>query len=117
MSATQRARILQLLAESRGEWVPAVELSKISLQYNARVKEIRAAGHEVESRVERVRTNGRSFVKHSWFRLCTARQNVAAKIGRGEHVSSEEFAAALKNDGDQPSLFSEPLRAQHRDEG
>lgn len=63
--ASQRDRILARL-QSRFE-VPAAELAQISLQYNARVLELRAEGWVIDSRIE---MRGRS--KHGFFRLVAA---------------------------------------------
>lgn len=51
----QRQRILDLLLAAGGSEVPSVALSRISLQYGARVKELRSAGHNIENRTERAR--------------------------------------------------------------
>jgi len=48
----QRQRILDRLLEARGSEVPSFELSRISLQYGARVKELREAGFRIVNRVE-----------------------------------------------------------------
>lgn len=51
---TQRDRILELLCASNGRRVPSPELARISLQYGARVKELRAAGFRIRNEIERV---------------------------------------------------------------
>lgn len=48
---SQEDRILQLL-EVRGDWVSAVDLSKISLQYCRAVNGLRRRGVHVENKVE-----------------------------------------------------------------
>jgi hypothetical protein len=60
----QRERILELLIAACGAEVPSPELARISLQYNARIKELRESGFVIISRVEI--HNG---VKHGFFRL------------------------------------------------
>jgi hypothetical protein len=60
----QRARILRLLIDGRGAWVPLPEIMACAAQYNARVLELRRLGFVIENKTERV--NG---VRHSWFRL------------------------------------------------
>jgi hypothetical protein len=60
----QKAEILKLLRKHRGEWVPVYRLAALSLQYNARLYEIRASGVVVESKTERI--DGRV---HGSFRL------------------------------------------------
>lgn len=62
---TQYERILHLLLEADGAEVPLPKILALGIaQYNARIKEIRQAGHNVVNRTERV--NG---VRHSWYRL------------------------------------------------
>ncbi len=48
---SQEDRILRLL-EVRGDWVSAVDLSKISLQYCRAINGLRRRGVRVENRVE-----------------------------------------------------------------
>jgi hypothetical protein len=48
--STQRDRILRLLAEACG-WVAASELAKVSLQYSARIFELRRLGYDIRNRV------------------------------------------------------------------
>jgi hypothetical protein len=48
---TQEGRIERLLRE-RGDWVSALELSAISLQYCARIAGLRKRGLEIENKVE-----------------------------------------------------------------
>ena len=57
-------RILWQLQAAFPSWVPALTLSRISLQYNARVFGLRRKGWQIESRVQVV--NG---VRHGSFRL------------------------------------------------
>ena len=61
-------RILWQLQAAFPSWVPALTLSRISLQYNARVFGLRRKGWQIESRVQIV--NG---VRHGSFRLATPR--------------------------------------------
>lgn len=60
---SQRQRILDLLISARG-WVPAPELARISLQYSARVKELRTLGFRIVNRLET-----HSGVRHGFFKL------------------------------------------------
>ena len=60
----QRQRILELLIAACGGEVPSPELASVSLQYCARISELREAGFVIISRVEV--HNG---VKHGFFRL------------------------------------------------
>jgi hypothetical protein len=61
---SQRQRILDRLIAARGGEVPSPELAKVSLQYNARVSELREAGFVIISRVEI-----HDGVKRGFFRL------------------------------------------------
>jgi hypothetical protein len=60
----QRQRILDLLLAAHGEEVPSLALSRISLQYGARVKELRGLGFRIVNRTER-----RAGQIHGYFRL------------------------------------------------
>ena len=61
---TQRSKILQLLQERGGRWVPSYELAAIALQYSARVHELRRQGYNIENKAQNV--NGQV---HGAFRL------------------------------------------------
>lgn len=61
---TQRARILRLLLDAHGAWVPLPEIMACAAQYNARILELRRLGFSVENRTENVDGS-----RHSWFRL------------------------------------------------
>jgi hypothetical protein len=61
---TQRARILRLLIDARGDWVPLPEIMACAAQYNARIFELRKLGFTVENKSEVV-----DGVRRSWFRL------------------------------------------------
>jgi len=93
---TQRARILGLLKSRSPEWVPAFEIAELALQYNARVKELREAGHAIENQTERVHG-----VTHSWFRLLRHRRPVSAaapgaRVERGV-VDRAEYEGAAES--------------------
>jgi hypothetical protein len=60
----QRQQILELLIAARGGEVPSPELARVSLQYCARISELREAGFVIISRVE-----VHDSVKHGFFRL------------------------------------------------
>lgn len=60
----QRQRILDLLIAACGREVPSPELAKVSLQYCARISELREAGFIIISRVE-----AHGGAKHGFFRL------------------------------------------------
>jgi hypothetical protein len=50
----QKGAILQVLLDSRGKWIPAYELSKQALQYNARVFSLRREGYIIANKTERL---------------------------------------------------------------
>ena len=62
---TQEDRVLWVLQAAYPNWVPAVQLSHISLQYNARIFSLRRQGWQIENKVE-VQPGG---TKHGQFRL------------------------------------------------
>jgi hypothetical protein len=61
---TQAARILNLLAASWPSWTPAPSLARISLQYCARIAELREEGWEISNRTE-----FKAGVRHGFYRL------------------------------------------------
>ena len=96
---TQEDRILWVLHAAYPSWTPAPVLSRISLQYNARVHGLRRKGWEIANRVE-VR-NGK---KHGFFRLATPGTFPNPKRGR----RSETIAApdAVDRATSESRLFS-----------
>lgn len=63
-SSSQRARILRLLIEARGGWVPSPEIAALAQQYNSRLFELRRLNFRIENRTEE-----RNGIRCSWFRL------------------------------------------------
>jgi hypothetical protein len=63
-SSSQRARILRLLMEARGGWVPSPEIAACAQQYNSRLFDLRRLGFRIENRTEEI-----DGARHSWFRL------------------------------------------------
>jgi len=62
---TQRARILGVLLQARGEWVPLPEILALRVaQYGARIHELRRLGFRIRNRTEH--RDGQVF---SYFRL------------------------------------------------
>jgi len=64
LRSSQRERIADLLQLAYPGEVPALELAQESLQYSARVKELRDAGWDIRNRVEIVGSR-----KFGYFRL------------------------------------------------
>ncbi len=72
MKTTQQQRILNLLKSQRDpsyngcyKWVGLNEILDLRIgQYNTRIKELRASGHNIENKTEWVAEE-----RHSWFRL------------------------------------------------
>jgi hypothetical protein len=60
-SKNQRQLILDLLLS--GDEIPSVALSRISLQYGARVKELREMGFKISNRTERHAGNVRGYFR------------------------------------------------------
>ena len=52
-SKSQRQQILDLLFGACGQELPSIVLARISLQYGARVKELRGLGFRIHNRTER----------------------------------------------------------------
>lgn len=65
---TQRDRILRLLSDAQGGWVPLPDILALGIaQYNARIFELRRlGGFNIENRTE---TDTETGERHSWFRL------------------------------------------------
>ena len=63
---SQEDRIEALLRE-RGDWVSAVDLSKISLQYSRAIAALRKRGLRIENRVET-----QSKTRHGFYRIARA---------------------------------------------
>ena len=64
---TQRARILRVLIEARGAWVPLPEIMACAAQYNARIFELRSRGIVIENRTKKA-----AGVRNSWFRIVSS---------------------------------------------
>lgn len=63
--ATQRERLLHLLVEYDGRWVPLPSILELGIaQYNSRLFELRRDGHNIENRIEVI-----DGTRHSWYRL------------------------------------------------
>lgn len=60
---TQSDKIESLFKRSPGSWIPCYDLIKYSLQYNARIFELRRKGMVIENKTKTV-----SGHKHSWYR-------------------------------------------------
>jgi hypothetical protein len=69
-----RQAILDRLVAERGGWVPAIELSRLSIQYSARIHEIRKLGFAVENRTEHV-----AGKVHGFYRLALGVSQPAVK--------------------------------------
>ena len=98
-SATQRGRILRLLIEARGDWIPSPTIAAIAQQYNARLFELRRLNFRIENRTEE-----RNGIRCSWFRLVPGRVQVeptaAPSAERVDSINSQTKPAG----GDVTSL-------------
>lgn len=70
---TQEDKILKLLVEARGGWVPAPALAKVCLQYCRAIASLRKDSHDIHNRVEQ---HGK--VRHGFYRLAGAAINSMA---------------------------------------
>jgi hypothetical protein len=96
---TQRQQVLDsLLAADDGE-VSSVVLSRISLQYNARIKELRSLGFRIVSRTERKSGNVYGF-----FRL---QRGMNAETSRATLRASDYPRVRALPDVSTPSLFGD----------
>lgn len=86
---TQRQKVLEVLVAARGSEVPSYSLSRIALQYNARLKELRRAGLYIVSR-----TVWRDGKRLGFFRL----------LQQGPH---EQPSAPADNSRETLSLFGD----------
>jgi hypothetical protein len=84
----QKGRLLTLFLQKRPQRVPAYELSRIALQYCARIAELRDAGYVIESEQERV--DGQV---HGYFRLVSC---------PGEAPAEPLFAAGSEREEVKP---------------
>lgn len=84
---SQGDRILELL-KSRPE-VSALELAGVSLQYSARVVELRRAGHKISNRVETVNGSKRGYFRLERPKALTP-QPSPSKDGDGHALFSAE---------------------------
>jgi hypothetical protein len=72
---SQCDKVLGVLREANGDWVPLPKIAACALQYGARILTLRRRGYRIVNKTEYV--NG---VRHSWFRLETGPvKPVAAK--------------------------------------
>jgi hypothetical protein len=102
-SSSQRARILRLLIEARGGWVPSPEIAACAQQYNSRVFDLRRLGFRIENCTEEI-----DGARHSWFRLVpTSSAAPAAAAERADVVSPQTIPPNGNSDPrEQLPLFS-----------
>jgi hypothetical protein len=105
VTQSQCRQILALLEESRGEYISAVTLSKISLQYSSRIFTLRRLGYRIVNRVERVPGGG----KRGYFKLLTEREARAIDCLIPAREQTARGSGLLFREGD--------MHSQHRDDG
>lgn len=90
---TQCDRILAVLVEANGAWVPCYELAALALQYAARVHALRKSGYRIENKVTIV--DGR---KHGSYRLILPEQTTAqaTEPPHQPEASREDYAATME---------------------
>lgn len=104
---TQRDRILARLVAARGGWVSSAELSLISLQYGARVFEIKnKLGLKIENRTKTV--NG---TKHGEFRLVTGPTAEPDRMAK-----AREWIAGARAEPAEPKATLFDMERQHFDD-
>jgi len=60
---SQEERLLELFRSRPNEWIPLPAILRLGIaQYNARVRELREAGHTIRNKTE-----WRDGVRNSWF--------------------------------------------------
>jgi hypothetical protein len=97
---TQCFRLLRLLIDAHGAWVPLLEILDLGIaQYGARILELRRQGFVIENRCERV--DGK---RHSWFRLV---QHSPSKSSPVDNSGESDFMRRRRAEDDQAMpLFS-----------
>lgn len=113
---SQERRILDALLDARGSWVSALDLSKISLQYCARIHSIRKRlGFDVENHVERT-----AHGKRGYFRINQCVSVADAKLlstpARTEQPESRAQPRIAEREA-EPLLFPNGLTPRHPDDG
>jgi hypothetical protein len=98
-SSSQRGRILRLLSEAHGGWVPSPEIAACAQQYNSRLFDLRRLGFRIENRTEEI-----DGARHSWFRLVPT-SSTAPAAERDDVVSPQTIPPNVKSDP-QLQLFS-----------
>ena len=115
---TQRDRILQVLKDARGSWVPLPEILDLGIaQYKASIFELRRLDFRIENRAER-----RDGQTHTFFRLVPSPNagHSAALTKLGSHAENKEEKILVKRSAPpppsscQPTLFDFAL--EHSDE-
>lgn len=111
-SRTQRDRILRVLIEARGQWVPLTAILALNIaQYNSRLLELRRLGFAISNRREGSR---------SWFRLEGSPKLAprspdcgveAEEVVRAGTTSLPQEARSLEG----PGLLFPDLKPAHRD--
>lgn len=93
---TQRARILQVLLEARGQEVPLADILDLRIgQYGSRLLELRRLGFKIRNRTQTI--DGR---RHSWFRL-------VLQPDQQPHGKRDQAAPAPADVEAAPSLFGD----------
>ena len=99
-AGTQRDRILGLLIDAHGAWVPLPEILALGIaQYGARILELRRSGHSIENRHETI-----DGARHSWFRLASGPSQ--AHVKPQEPIESDYMRLIRKERDDAAPLFA-----------
>jgi hypothetical protein len=100
-SSSQRARILRLLIEARGGWVPSPAIAECAQQYNARLFELRRLNFRIENRV--AEQNG---TRLSSFRL----------VSSPAQAISPSTSPAAERDEDDPQMIPPNVKSDPREQ-
>jgi hypothetical protein len=111
---TQRDRILSVLIQARGAWVPLTEIIPLAAQYNARLHEIRhKLGFNVENRTQEV-----DGIRHSWFRLISRISTLPIeKKNPPTYCRDNQERDVASDTASTHSLFGDLSPERHRDDG
>jgi len=96
----QRSQILEVLLAARGGEVPSPDLARISLQYNARILELREMGLRIISRTER--RDGKTY---GYFHLemgAPAATPAKQEVPAGMNCSTPSLFGELRRESDYP---------------
>lgn len=103
---TQRARLLNVLVEAHGEWVPLPEILSLGIaQFGARILELRRTGFKIENRTER----DDAGAIHSWYRLVSGLASLPTKPENSKPATDSADWFTSASGRPRPSVTAESL--------